>query len=121
MKLLMNLGRYAMLGICCLAGCVSQVYQPGSADNPFNRLKLGQGYGDMVRELGKPDRSCSQDRSGQEAAVLLVPGWNLVESAGDINPSSTQVYSYDRWGTITIGNNRILRIEAKESAGNGNH
>lgn len=120
MKSLVKLATSALLGACCMVGCVSRVYQPGPADNPLNRLKLGQGYGDMVRELGKPDHSRAQDRSGQETMILFVPGWNLVESAGDFNPSSTQIYSYDRWGTVTIGNNRIIRIEAKEPAGNGN-
>jgi hypothetical protein len=103
-----------VIACCLLASCVSQVYQPGAADNPFNRLKLGQGYGDMVRELGKPDDSRTEDRTGQETAVLFVPGWNLVEAAGDFNPSTIQIYTYKKWGTITIGNNRIIRIEAKK-------
>lgn len=114
MKSLMRLT--CLLGLFCLAGCVSQVYQPGSSDNPFNRIKLGQGYGDMVRELGKPDQSRSEDRTGSETAILYIPVWNLVEAVGDFNPSAVQIYTYNRWGTVMIGNNRIMRIEAKEAA-----
>lgn len=112
-----RMGIAGLLAAFWLVGCVSQVYQPGSSGHPFNKLKLGQGYGDMVRELGKPSHSHAEDRTGQETAILFVPGWNLVESAGDFNPSSVQVYAYDRLGTITIGNNRILRIEAQEPSG----
>lgn len=104
----------ALAGLFGLVACVSKVYQPGPADSPLHRLKLGESYGDMVRVLGTPDSSRAEDRSGEETALLFVPGWNLVESAGDMNPSSIQVYTYDRWGTVTIGNNRIIRIEGNQ-------
>ena len=116
MKLPAHWRMVAFTGLLCFTGCVSQVHHPGPVGHPFNRLQPGQGYGDMVRELGPPDHSFSEDRSGRETAVLFVPGWNLLESMGDFNPSSVQRYTYDRCGTIVIGNNKILRIEAKETA-----
>lgn len=97
-----------------LSGCVAHVYNPGVADNPFHRLQLGQTYGDMVRVLGNPDHGRTEDRSGQETGILFVPLWGLVEAVGDFNPSTLQVYTYDKWGTITIdNNNRIVRIESR--------
>jgi hypothetical protein len=117
MKSPMRLVITCLLGLFGLIGCVSQVYQPGSSDNPFNRIKLGQSYGDMVREIGNPDQSRSDDRTDKEAVLMFAPVWCLVEAAGDLNPSSVQVYTYNRWGTVTIGNNRIMRIEAKEASG----
>jgi hypothetical protein len=100
-------------GLVGVIGCVTQTYRPGSADNPFNRLKLGQTYGDMVRVLGDPDRSQAEDRTGKEAALGQVPVWGLVEAVGDMNPSAVQIYTYDKWGTIAVGNNKIIRIEGK--------
>jgi hypothetical protein len=97
-----------------LSGCVAHVYNPGVADNPFHQLQLGQSYGDMVRVLGAPDHGRTEDRAGQEAGILFVPLWNLVETVGDFNPSAIQVYTYDKWGTISIdNNNRIIRIESR--------
>ncbi len=114
----LRLGMSALLVQFGLFGCASPVYRPGSADNPFNQLKLGQTYGDMVRIIGKPDRSHTEDRMGQETVILLIPGWNIVESIGDFNPSMAQIYTYDQWGTVTIdNNNHIISIEAKEKTG----
>ena len=118
----MRLGMLALLAQFGLLGCVSHVYQPGSAENPFNQLKLGQSYGDMVRILGKPDHSRTEDRMGQETVTLFIPGWNIVESIGDFNPSMLQIYTYDQWGTVTAdNNNHIISIEAKEKTGVREH
>lgn len=98
-----------------LSGCVAHVYIPGRADNPFHQLQLGQTYNDMVRVVGNPDHSQTEDRAGHEAGILFVPLWNLVEAVGDFNPSTMQVYTYEKWGTITIdNNNRIIRIESRQ-------
>lgn len=97
-----------------LSGCVAHVYTPGGADHPFHQLQLGQTYSDMVRVLGNPDHSRTEDRTGHEVGILFVPLWGLVEAVGDFNPSAIQVYTYDKWGTITIdNNNRIIRIESR--------
>jgi hypothetical protein len=97
-----------------LSGCVAHVYNPGVADNPFHQLQLGQTYGDMVRVLGNPDHGRTEDRTGQETGILFVPLWGLVEAVENFNPSTIQVYTYDKWGMITIdNNNRIIRIESK--------
>ena len=97
-----------------LLGCVSHVYKPGLADNPFHKVKLGQTYGDMVRILGEPDSSRSEDRMAQETVILFIPLWNFAEWLGDFNPSMMQVYTYNRYGTITVdNNNHIIRVEAK--------
>lgn len=97
-----------------LSGCVAHGYNPGVADNPFHQLQLGQTYGDMVRVLGNPNHGRTEDRTGQETGILFVPLWGLVEAVGDFNPSSVQVYTYDKWGMVTIdNNNRIIRIESK--------
>ena len=107
--------RVAAAGLGVVAsGCVSHIYQPGAADNPMHQLQLGQTYGDMERVLGKPDRGHTEDLSGGELALLFLPGWNLVEAAADFHPSALQIYTYDRWGTVTVDNdNHIIRIEAK--------
>lgn len=99
---------------CLLSACVPHTYQPGLADNPLHQLQLGQSYGDMVRVLGEPDQSRSEDRSGKEAVLLFIPGWNLVEWFADFNPSSLQIYTYMQYGTVTIDDsNRIIRVEAR--------
>jgi hypothetical protein len=96
-----------------LAGCVTKVYRPGSADSPLNRLKLGQSYGDMVKVLGPPAQSASQDRSGKTFATGMIPIYGLVDIATNNNPSSVQTYHYDGVGTVTIDNdNHIVRVEA---------
>jgi hypothetical protein len=96
-----------------LAGCVSASYSPGEVNNPLNQLRLGQSYSDMVRVLGIPDHSQSEDRRTEETIILFVPIWNLAEAVGNFNPSSTQTYTYNRFGTITIGDeNKIIRIKA---------
>lgn len=103
-----------LLAFLLLLGCVSHVYNPGATDNPLHQLKLGQNYGDMVKVLGKPDHGHTEDRTGQEAGILFVPVWNIVEAVGNFNPSMMQVYTYDRWGTVTIdNNNQIIRIEGR--------
>jgi hypothetical protein len=90
------------------------VYTPGTVGNPLYGISLGQTYGDMVRVLGEPDHSRSESRIEQESFILFIPIWNIIESIGDFNPSAIQVYSYDRWGAVTINNNnRIIRIEGK--------
>jgi hypothetical protein len=96
-----------------LIGCVSHVYKPGASDNPLNQVKLGQTYGDMVRILGEPDHSLTEDRMTEETIILFIPLWGIVELIGDFNPSMMQVYTYDRLGTVTVdNNNHIIRIEA---------
>jgi hypothetical protein len=68
----------------------------------------------MVRILGEPDHSQSENRMGKEVAIAFVPLWNIAEWIGDFNPSAMQIYTYDRWGTITVdNNNHIIRVEAK--------
>jgi hypothetical protein len=97
-----------------LAGCVSHVYKPGVSDNPFNQIKLSQTYSEMVKILGEPDHSYSENRMGKEVAIAFVPLWNIAEWIGDFNPSAMQIYTYDRWGAITIdNNNHVIRVEAK--------
>jgi len=104
----------AILVQVVLIGCVSHVYKPGASDNQLNQIKLGQTYGDMVRILGDPDHSRSENRMAQETIILFIPLWDIVEWLGDFNPSMMQIYTYDRFGTITIdNNNHIIRIEAK--------
>lgn len=105
--------------ICCLlaagllAGCVPKVYRPGATDSPLNRIKLGQSYGDMVRALGRPSQSVSQDRSNKTFVTAMIPIYGLVDVASNHNPSSVQSYHYDHVGTVTIDNdNRIIRVEA---------
>jgi hypothetical protein len=109
--------RFTILAILVqslLIGCVSHVYKPGAPDNKLNQVKLGQTYGEMVRILGEPNHSSSEDRMSQETIILFIPLWNIVEWIGDFNPSMMQVYTYDHFGTITVDNdNRIIRIEAK--------
>jgi len=104
---------------CCfvaaglLAGCVSKIYRPGAPDSPLNRIQLGQSYGDMVKALGPPSQSLSQDRSGKTFATSMIPIYGLVDIASNHNPSSVQAYHYDHIGTVTIDNdNRIIRVEA---------
>ena len=103
---------YIML-LSFLIGCVSHVYKQGAVDNPLNNLKLGQTYNDMVKLLGEPSKSTSENRVAEETAILFIPLWNLVESIWDFNPSTIQIYTYNKWGTVTIdNNNHIIRIEA---------
>lgn len=105
--------KLACFAATLLAGCVSHVYQPGLPDNPLRQLQLGQTYGDMIKVMGEPDHSRSEDRRGTEATLLMIPVWNFVELAGDFNPSAVQIYTYDRWGKVTVDDhNRIIRIEA---------
>jgi hypothetical protein len=102
------------LFLALLAGCVPTVYKQGTVDNPLNHLKLGQTYNDMVKVLGEPSQSRSEDRMTEETIILFIPLWNIVESIGDFNPSSIQIYTYNQWGMVTIdNNNHIIRIEAK--------
>lgn len=94
-----------------MAGCVTEVYRPGSPENPLSRIKLGQSYGDMVKALGTPSESASQDRSRQTFATAMIP---IVGLASIASPTSLQVYHYDNVGTVTIdNNNRIIRVEAE--------
>lgn len=112
-----RLATQSMLIGLLLVACVSHVYKPGAAENPLNHIKLYQTYGDMVRILGEPDGSQSQDRMGMETFILFMPVWNIIESIGDFNPSTIQVYRYDRWGTVTVDNeNHIIRIEGKRTS-----
>ena len=102
-----------LIGQLLIAGCVSHIYKPGNTENLFNKLKLGQNYGDMIHILGDPDKSSSEDRTGYELAALLILPWAIVESIWDFNPSSTQTYTYNKWGAVTMDNNNcIIRIEA---------
>lgn len=118
MKRALWLGMLVFLAQYCLFGCASRVYNPGSVDNPFNQLELGQTYNDMIRILGKPDHSHTEDRMGQETAILFIPVLNLVELVGDFNPSMAHIYTYDRWGTVTVdNNNHIISIKANEKMG----
>jgi hypothetical protein len=97
-----------------LAGCVTKVYRPGPPESALNRLKLGQSYGDMVKVLGPPNQSVSQDRSNKTFAGGMIPIYGLVDIATNNNPSSVQSYHYDHVGTVTIDNdNRIIRVEAE--------
>lgn len=94
-----------------VAGCVTEVYRPGLSDNPLNRVKLGQSYSDMVKALGPPSESASQDRSRQTFATAMIP---IVGIASIASPTSLQIYHYSNLGTITIdNNNRIIRVEAE--------
>jgi hypothetical protein len=98
-----------------LAGCVTKVYRPGAPDSPLNRIKLGESYDDMVKMLGPPSESFSQDRSNKVAAAAVIPIFGLVDIASNHNPSSVQSYHYDHIGTVTIDNDdRIIRVEADE-------
>lgn len=102
------------LSLALLTACVSPLYKPGAANNPLNQLKLGQTYNDMVQVLGEPNQSLSENRVAQEAIILFIPLWNIVEAIGDYNPSKMQKYTYTQWGTVSIdNNNHIIRIEAK--------
>ncbi len=106
-------GRRALtfVAVSLLAGCVTQVYRPGSAENPLNRLKLGQSYGDMIKALGAPGHGESEDRTGKTMATAVIP---VVGLAAIASPTSLQIYHYDHIGTVTIDNdNRIVRIEAE--------
>ena len=110
-----------LFALALLAGCVSSSYNPGEPKNPFNQLQLGQSYSDMVRVLGPPDHSQSDDRRTEETVLLFVPIWNLAEAAGNFNPSTLQTYTYNRFGKITIGDdNKIIRIEAYPRVKNAN-
>jgi hypothetical protein len=110
----LHLAFCATLFLVFLAGCVTPVYKQGAVDNPLNSLKLGQTYNDMVKALGEPKQSRSEDRMTEETIILFIPLWNIVESIGDFNPSTIQIYTYNPWGTVTIdNNNHIIRIEAK--------
>lgn len=112
-KLLYTTLRVGVLS-ALLVGCVTPVYKPGAIGNPLNNLKLGQTYSEMTKVLGEPDQSRAENRTAEETAILFVPVWNIVESIGDYNPSSIQIYTYTQWGTVTIdNNNHIIRIEAK--------
>ena len=114
MNKFLNLAFRATLFLVLLAGCVTPVYKQGAIDNPLNRLKLGQTYSDMVKVLGEPDQSRSEDRMAEETIILFIPLWNIAESIWDFNPSMIQIYTYNRWGTVTIdNNNHIIRVEAK--------
>ena len=104
----------SILILVLLAGCVTPIYKQGKVGNPLNNLKLGQTYSDMVKVLGEPNQSRSEDRMIEEVIILFIPVWNIVESIGDFNPSMMQIYTYDKWGTVTVdNNNHIIRIEAK--------
>jgi hypothetical protein len=97
-----------------LSGCVTSVYKQGAVDNPLNNLRLGQTYGDMVKALGEPTQSRSENRTLEETIILFIPIWNIAEWIGDFNPSTMQIYTYNKWGTVTIdNNNHIIRVEAK--------
>lgn len=114
MNKFLNLGFCITLLLLFLTGCVTSVYKPGAVDNPLNQLKLGQTYNDMVKALGEPNHSRTEDRMAEETIIFFIPLWDIVESIGDFNPSMIQIYTYDQWGTVTIdNNNRIIRIEAK--------
>lgn len=113
MSKFLHLALCAMLSIV-LAGCVTPVYKQGASNNPLNNLKLGQTYNDMVKALGEPNQSRTEDRMTEETIILFIPLWNIVESIGDFNPSMIQIYTYNEWGTVTIdNNNHIVRVEAK--------
>lgn len=105
---------YLIVSISLLIGCVSPIHKQGLANNPLNNLELGQTYGEMVKAIGEPNQSRTEDRSVEEMMILFIPLWNIIESIGDFNPSSIQIYTYTQWGTVTIdNNNHIIRIEAK--------
>jgi len=94
-----------------MTSCVTEVYHPGAPDNPLNRIKLGQSYGDMVKTLGPPNESASQDRTRETVAESLIP---IVGLASIASPTSLQIYHYAHLGTVTIdNNNRIIRVEAE--------
>ncbi|MGZ7049252.1 MAG: hypothetical protein ACXVHO_04525 [Methanobacterium sp.] len=66
----------------------------------------------MVKVLGEPDKSITENRMAEEAIILFIPVWNLIETIWDFNPSMIQLYTYNKWGTVTIdNNNHIIRIE----------
>ena len=68
----------------------------------------------MVKILGDPDQSQREDRMGIETLILLLPLWGLVELAADFNPSMMQIYTYNKWGAVTVDNyNHVIRVEAK--------
>lgn len=101
----------AVIAASLIAGCVAEVYRPGAPDSLLNRIKLGQSYGDMIRTLGPPNESASQDRSSQTFAIAVIP---VVGLASIASPTSLQTYHYEHLGTITIdNNNRIIRVEAE--------
>jgi hypothetical protein len=109
-----RLGAVAILVQVLAVGCVGKSYKPGTEDNRLNQLKLGQTYSDMVKVLGEPDRSRAENRMGLETLILFIPLWNIVESIGDFNPSMMHIYTYDRYGSVTIdNNNHIICVEAK--------
>lgn len=109
-----NFGSCITILLFILTGCVTSIYKPGAVDNPLNNLKLGQTYNDMIKALGEPSHSRMEDRMTEEAIILFIPLWDIVESIGDFNPSMMQIYTYDQWGTVTINNdNHIIRVEAK--------
>jgi hypothetical protein len=102
------------LPIFLLIGCVTKTFHPGPSECPLNKIHLGDTYRDMDRVLGKPDRSQTVDRMGEELMILFIPIWNLIEVFGDFNPSCIYIYSYDRWGDVYIDNkNKIFRVEYK--------
>lgn len=114
MKKPLYLALRATLFLFFLASCVTPVDKQGAVNNPLNNLKLGQTYNDMVKALGEPNQSRSEDRMAEETIILFIPLWNIVEWIGDFNPSMMQIYTYNQWGTVTIdNNNHIIRIEAK--------
>lgn len=64
--------------------------------------------------LGEPEQSQSEDRMGIETLILFLPLWGLVEMAADFNPSMMQIYTYNKWGAVTVDNhNHVIRVEAK--------
>ncbi|MBT9097524.1 hypothetical protein KFZ76_07355 [Methylovulum psychrotolerans] len=114
MKGTLRIAILAILTQYLLIGCVSHIYKPGSTDNKLNQIKLGQTYGDMVKALGEPDHSSTENRMTEETIILFTPLWNIIEWIGDFNPSMIQIYIYDQLGTVTVdNNNHIIRIEAK--------
>ncbi len=93
---------------------VTHICRPGAPDSRLHQLTLGQTYGNMVSVLGEPTHSRSENRLGLETFILFIPGWDIAESIWDFNPSTIQVYTYDRVGVVTVDkNNHIIRIEAQ--------
>jgi hypothetical protein len=102
------------LAVMLCPGCASHCYRPGEADNPFHRIQLGQTYGDMESLLGRPDVSRTEDQLTEEAILMFVPVWDLIELVADFHPSALHVYTYRQWGDVTINDkNHIIRVEAR--------
>ena len=68
----------------------------------------------LVRVLRRETVRAVRFRRARLAFCLLAPTAVVAFGIWNFHPSSTHVYTYDRWGTVTIGDeNRILRVEGR--------